>query len=61
MDGLFTGILAISGIYMPRSVYAFVVVFVMPVNAALNPIIYTFPQVVTIQVRWFYFLIKNID
>lgn len=57
MDGLFTGILAISGIYMPRSIYAFVVVFVIPVNAALNPIIYTFPQLMTIKVSVFYFLI----
>lgn len=41
--------LAIAGIYLPRSIYAFVVVFVMPVNAALNPIIYTFPQLITLK------------
>lgn len=43
------GMLAIGGIYLPRSIYAFVVVFVMPVNAALNPIIYTFPQLITLK------------
>lgn len=36
------GVLALGGHIFPLEVYSWVVVFVMPVNAALNPLLYTF-------------------
>lgn len=39
---LLVGIIATVGHAVPGVVYAWVVVFVMPVNSATNPILYTF-------------------
>ncbi|XP_063844502.1 G-protein coupled receptor GRL101-like [Scylla paramamosain] len=36
------GIFSLSGIKIPRKVFAWVAVFVLPFNAALNPLLYTF-------------------
>ncbi|CAC5370001.1 unnamed protein product [Mytilus coruscus] len=39
------GILAMAGIVFPSEVYSWVAVFVMPLNAALNPFLYTFSTI----------------
>ncbi|KAH9491357.1 hypothetical protein Btru_031313 [Bulinus truncatus] len=41
------GMLSLTGQLFDNEVYAWVAVFVLPVNSALNPIIYTIPVVVT--------------
>ncbi|KAH9491358.1 hypothetical protein Btru_031314 [Bulinus truncatus] len=41
------GMLSLNGQLFDNEVYAWVAVFVLPVNSALNPIIYTIPVVVT--------------
>ena len=35
------GVLAMSGIMIPGEIYAWTVVFLLPVNSALNPVLYT--------------------
>lgn len=38
----FIGVLALSGVVtIPGDIYAWTVVFLLPVNSALNPILYT--------------------
>nr|KAI8759078.1 G-protein coupled receptor [Biomphalaria glabrata] len=39
------GILSLSGYIFDREVYAWIAVFVLPINSALNPIIYTIPVI----------------
>ncbi|XP_055888129.1 G-protein coupled receptor GRL101-like [Biomphalaria glabrata] len=39
------GFLSLNGHIFDREVYAWIAVFVMPVNSALNPIIYTIPAI----------------
>ncbi|KAJ8317411.1 hypothetical protein KUTeg_005315, partial [Tegillarca granosa] len=39
-------VLALSGVFIPRGVYAWIVVFVLPINSAINPFIYTFAGVI---------------
>ena len=41
MHRVYAGILALSGVYIPAEVYVWTVVFVLPVNSALNPLLYT--------------------
>ena len=38
---LVTGIMSLAGYPIPGEVYAWTIVFVLPVNSALNPILYT--------------------
>ena len=40
-----TGLISLSGNFFPLDVYAWVAVFVIPVNAALNPFLYTFNNI----------------
>ena len=42
---IITGVISMSGHYFPLDVYAWVAVFVIPVNAALNPFLYTFNNI----------------
>ena len=42
---IITGVISISGHLFPLDVYAWVAVFVIPVNAALNPFLYTFNNI----------------
>ncbi|KAI8740871.1 G-protein coupled receptor GRL101 [Biomphalaria glabrata] len=39
------GILSLSGYIFDREVYAWIAVFVLPINSALNPVIYTIPVI----------------
>ncbi|KAK6987002.1 G-protein coupled receptor GRL101, partial [Biomphalaria glabrata] len=39
------GFLSLKGHIFDREVYAWIAVFVIPVNSALNPIIYTIPAI----------------
>ncbi|KAI8792337.1 G-protein coupled receptor GRL101, partial [Biomphalaria glabrata] len=39
------GFLSLNGHIFDREVYAWVAVLVLPINSALNPIIYTFPAI----------------
>ncbi|XP_063951376.1 G-protein coupled receptor GRL101-like [Lytechinus pictus] len=43
------GVASLSGAYVPASVYAWVAVFVMPVNSAVNPILYTLGSAITVR------------
>jgi hypothetical protein len=47
MDNIYiiTGVISMSGHFFPLDVYAWVAVFVIPVNAALNPFLYTFNNI----------------
>ncbi|KAJ8298415.1 hypothetical protein KUTeg_024946 [Tegillarca granosa] len=36
------GIIALSGTEIPGNVYAFIMIFVLPINSAINPFLYTF-------------------
>ena len=47
MDHIYiiTGVISMSGHLFPLDVYAWVAVFVIPVNAALNPFLYTFNNI----------------
>ncbi|KAK0064352.1 G-protein coupled receptor GRL101 [Biomphalaria pfeifferi] len=38
-------LLSLNGHIFDREVYAWIAVFVMPVNSALNPILYTIPAI----------------
>ncbi|XP_069101259.1 uncharacterized protein [Argopecten irradians] len=40
------GILALSGHHIPPEVYAWAAVFILPINSALNPILYTFSAII---------------
>ena len=42
---IITGVISMSGHLFPLGVYAWVAVFVIPVNAALNPFLYTFNNI----------------
>ena len=42
---IITGVISMSGHLFPFDVYAWVAVFVIPVNAALNPFLYTFNNI----------------
>ncbi len=37
-----SGMAALRGTTIPGEVYAWIIVFVLPVNSAINPILYTF-------------------
>ena len=39
--------MALSGVTIPGSVYVWAVVFALPVNSALNPVLYTYSTI-----RW---------
>ena len=41
MQMYFSGILAITGTAIPGDVYAWTAVFILPLNSALNPFLYT--------------------
>ena len=48
MDNIYIyiiGVISMSGHFFPLDVYPWVAVFVIPVNAALNPFIYTFNNI----------------
>jgi hypothetical protein len=36
-----SGFLAMSGVEIPGDVYAWSIVFILPINSAINPILYT--------------------
>ncbi|XP_033745945.1 uncharacterized protein LOC117331366 [Pecten maximus] len=40
------GIMALSGHHIPPEVYAWAAVFILPINSALNPILYTFSAII---------------
>ena len=40
-----TGVLAIGGVPIPGEIYAWTVVFILPVNSALNPLLYSFSNI----------------
>jgi len=42
---IITGVISMSGHFLPLDVYEWVAVFVIPVNAALNPFLYTFNNI----------------
>ena len=42
---IIAGVISMSGHLLPLDVYAWVAVFVIPVNAALNPFLYTFNNI----------------
>ena len=42
---VFSGLLAFSDYAVPGEVYAWIAVFVLPVNSALNPFLYTLTAV----------------
>jgi hypothetical protein len=42
---LHTGMLALTGTYISGEVYAWIAVFVLPINSALNPFLYTFSSI----------------
>lgn len=37
----YAGMMSLSGLVIPGVVYAWTAVFILPVNAALNPVLYT--------------------
>ena len=37
--------MALSGIPIPGEVYAWIVVFILPINSAINPILYTISSI----------------
>ena len=41
-----SGILAISGIRIPGSVVSWFAVVVLPINAAINPVLYTISEII---------------
>lgn len=47
----FVGILALSGHHVPPEVYAWAAVFILPINSALNPILYTFSAIIRRKVN----------
>jgi hypothetical protein len=56
--------MALTGEVFPSEVYSWIAVFVMPVNAALNPFLYTFSNILTKKVRltymyWSFFRITS--
>ena len=40
-----SGVAALTGVTVPGEVYAWVVVFLLPVNSAINPILYTITSI----------------
>ena len=51
MDLFFTtGALALGGVRIPGEVYAWVVVFLLPVNSAINPLLYTISAISVMKV-----------
>jgi hypothetical protein len=54
---LFSGILALNGFPIPSDVYAWSVVFILPINSALNPFLYTVTAIIGKKVKqWVAFL-----
>ena len=49
---LFTGLLSLAGHVFDSEVYSWVAVFVLPVNAAINPFLYTFSNALSEQVKY---------
>jgi hypothetical protein len=49
----FSGILSLTGSVFESAVYTWIAVFTLPVNAALNPFLYTFSKHITEQVIHF--------
>ena len=41
LPGCVTGVAALAGTSITGEVYAWVVVFVLPINSAINPVLYT--------------------
>ncbi len=39
------GVMAMSGTHIPGDIYAWVVVFVLPLNSAINPWLYSIPAI----------------
>ncbi|KAK3098302.1 hypothetical protein FSP39_018119 [Pinctada imbricata] len=48
------GIMALSGKAIPGEVYAWTAVFILPINSALNPFLYTFSTIIKQRVRFIY-------
>ena len=48
---VFTGIVAVSGQVLSGDIYAWMAVFVLPVNSALNPFLYTLTAILKKEVR----------
>ena len=42
----FSGLMALSGHSIPGDVYAWTAVFILPINSALNPFLYTFSVII---------------
>ena len=49
-----TGLAAANGTEISGEVYAWVVVFILPVNSAINPILYTLSTINLLQVQLVY-------
>ena len=47
------GLAALNGMVLSGEVYAWIIVFVLPINSALNPILYTFSADNPIKVNIF--------
>ena len=45
------GVMAIRGTTIPGEVYAWVAVFLLPINSAINPILYTISSIRRARVR----------
>lgn len=46
LQDIFVGIMALTDYPVPGDVYAWTVVFILPLNSALNPILYTFSSII---------------
>ncbi len=46
------GFLALSGVSIPGEIYAWTVVFILPVNSAINPILYTISSIKVMVSRY---------
>lgn len=50
---LIVGMAALRGATISGEVYAWIIVFVLPVNSAINPILYTFTADISLKVTSF--------
>lgn len=58
---IFSGILSLTGRVFESAVYTWIAVFALPVNAALNPFLYTFSKHITEQVIHFVHILSAIQ
>lgn len=59
--GFIPGILSLTGRVFESAVYTWIAVFALPVNAALNPFLYTFSKHITKQVIHFVYILGTMQ